>query len=141
MINSLSFYVSQILTLSGISVARVEAIRKTDLYQGKLAFLVKAGWDIKKTIGEGITSADIKPVIITPAANFDRRMMDDAYSEGREAKTGSLVACTTEIGLDREVMIRSETGDVKSQFIRLLKPKVVLVSSLHYATDHKAGHR
>jgi hypothetical protein len=100
----------------------------------RMSLLEKAALQLKIALKEGVTSVDIEPFYISTRAQFDPTNMDDAYGDSRmEARNrgdGERIMCTTDMGLRRVLTKRSVDGQVQSYYDVILKPKVVLASSL-----------
>ena len=100
----------------------------------RMSLLEKAALQLKVALKEGVTSVDIGPFYISTGAPFDPTNMDDAYgdsrNETRNRGDGERIMCTTDMGLRRVLTKRSADGQVQSYYDVILKPKVVLASSL-----------
>ncbi|KIJ92016.1 hypothetical protein K443DRAFT_114234 [Laccaria amethystina LaAM-08-1] len=100
----------------------------------RMSLLEKAALQLKIALKEGVTSVDIEPFYISTRAQFDPTNMDDAYGDSRmEARNRGdeeRIMCTTDMGLRRVLTKRSVDGQVQSYYDVILKPKVVLASSL-----------
>ena len=100
----------------------------------RMLLLEKAALQLKVALKEGVTSVDIEPFDISTRAQFDPTNMDDAYGdsrkETRDRGDGERIMCTTDMGLRRVLTKRSVNGQVQSYYDVILKPKVVLASSL-----------
>ncbi|EDR06452.1 uncharacterized protein LACBIDRAFT_300147 [Laccaria bicolor S238N-H82] len=101
----------------------------------RMSTLEKAALQLKVALKEGVTSVDIEAFYISTRAQFDPTNMDDAYGDSRkEARNrrgdGERIMCTTDMGLRRVLTKRSADGQAQSYYDVILKPKVVLASSL-----------
>ncbi|EDR07864.1 uncharacterized protein LACBIDRAFT_298121 [Laccaria bicolor S238N-H82] len=100
----------------------------------RMSLLEKAALQLKVALKEGVTSVDIEPFYILTGARYDPTNMDDAYGdsrkESRNRRDGEGIMCTTDMGLRRVLTKRSVDGQVQSYYDVILKPKVVLASSL-----------
>ncbi|KIK01074.1 hypothetical protein K443DRAFT_581866 [Laccaria amethystina LaAM-08-1] len=100
----------------------------------RMSLLEKAALKLKVALKEGVTSVDIEPFYISTRAQFDPTKMDDAYGDSRKETRnrgdGERIMCTTDMGLRRVLTKRSVDGQVQSYYDIILKPKVVLASSL-----------
>ncbi|KAG6901745.1 hypothetical protein C0995_008310 [Termitomyces sp. Mi166 len=103
----------------------------SDQFQEKLATINALSLRLRSSIGQHITSMEIRPFTIEPGITFDPGEMDDTYAEERNSKSMAVevrerVAGSTELGLISQV--REIDGKVKTKV--MLKPKVVLCSAL-----------
>lgn len=92
-----------------------------------ISLILRASKQIKKAIGEGVTSCDIETSYILPDITFNPETMEDTSDlrQGDQGDTVEGVLCTTDLGLMRLEKKSGATG--KSV---LLKPKIVLLSGL-----------
>jgi hypothetical protein len=130
-----------VLTVAGWAAQENKNAALIAKFQERLSIIVNLTLELRKGIGEDITSAYIAPQLFSYGEKFDAHVMDDTYADNRrsgeqvhgEAGEGGsssvssgeeVVAGTTEIGLARAVKGQWY------QFEVMLKPKVVLCSAL-----------
>jgi hypothetical protein len=99
----------------------------------------KAVQDVRKALGEDVTSMDMEVAIIDPGEAFNPMYMEDGYgyaraSSGSGKKTPEKVSATTGLGLRKISMKRTSKGRVPHSQMVLL-PKVVLEGTVKEAMD------
>jgi hypothetical protein len=119
--------VGHILAVAGWSQRLLNEQGFLAVFHEKLARIGTLALRLQTTVGEAITSGDMRSLSILPNANFDPNIMEDGFLENRRSAetptlAGERVAGTTDIGLQR-----SMKGSI---FQVLRKPKVVLCSAL-----------
>jgi len=105
----------------------------------RLPPLFKAVQDLRKALGEDITSLDMEVAIIEPGQAFNATNMEDGYGDARASsgsgkKTPEKVSGTTGLGLQKVSMKRTSKGLIP-QLEMVLFPKVVLEGTLKEAMD------
>lgn len=118
--------VVNVLVLAGFPQTRLKESGFIGKFKERLVMIVKVALRIHEAIGEGITSGDIRTLVVPLGEAFHPQFMDDAFSENtlanaREAP-GQQIIGTTDIGLQR--VTRGSASNI------LKKPKVVLSSAL-----------
>ncbi|KIJ93869.1 hypothetical protein K443DRAFT_111429 [Laccaria amethystina LaAM-08-1] len=99
----------------------------------------KAVQDLRKSLGEDVTSVDMEVAIVNPGEAFNPMWMEDGYGDAR-ALSGSgkkaleKVSGTTGLGLRKISMKRTSKGQVPHSQMVLL-PKVVLEDTVKEAMD------
>jgi len=108
-------------------------------FERPLPLIFEAVQDLRKALGEFVTSMDMVVVIIEPGEVFNPTYMEDGYEDSR-ASSGSAkknpkkVSGTTGLGLQKISMKRTSKGPV-SQLEMVLFPKVVLEGTVKEAMD------
>ncbi|EDR07695.1 uncharacterized protein LACBIDRAFT_298115 [Laccaria bicolor S238N-H82] len=122
-----------VLIVCGLSTSNSEYQVIIKDIKHRMSLLEKAALQLRVALKEGVTSVDIEPFDISTRAQFDPTNMDDAYGDSRKERKrgdGERIMCTTDMGLRRVLTKRSVDGQVQSYYDVILKPKVVLASSL-----------
>jgi len=106
-------------------------------FERRLPPIFKAVQDLRKALGEGVTSTDVEVVIIDPGEVFKPAYMEDGYGDARASsgngkKTPEKVSGTTGLGLHKISMKRTSKGPVP-QLEMVLFPKVVLEGTVKEA--------
>jgi len=91
----------------------------------KIVLLFKMATQLKKSVMEEITSADLRMVIVASGVPYSEEEMEDAYVDGDPATHGVRVLCTTDLGLSRTTRLAT-SGDRQLDTKLFLKPKVAL---------------
>ena len=125
-----------VLVIAGWSTRKPDQQRQ---FKMRLPPLFKAVQDLRKALGEDITSTDMELAIIDPGEAFNPTYMEDGYgdarvSSGSEKKTSEKVSATTGLGLRKISMKPTSKGRVLHSAMVSL-PKVVLESTVQEAMD------
>ncbi|KAF9523711.1 hypothetical protein CPB83DRAFT_862335 [Crepidotus variabilis] len=100
-------------------------------FTSKLPAIIRAVEDVKVSLSEKFTSADIEITSIHPKTAFIKAIMEESY--GEDAGSGNdVVIATTGLGLAKVVQ-SNQGSDI--HYENLLLPKVVLESSLKAALE------
>ncbi|KAF9524958.1 hypothetical protein CPB83DRAFT_860290 [Crepidotus variabilis] len=100
-------------------------------FASKLPAIFRAVEDVKVSLSEKFTSADIEITSIHPKTAFIKTIMEESYGEDTGSENDVVIA-TTGLGLSK--VVRSTEGpDI--HFENVLMPKVVLESSLKAALE------
>ena len=110
-----------------------------DQFERHLPPIFKAVQDLRKALGEDVTSIDMEVAIIDPGDAFDPTYMEDGYgyarvSSGSWKKTPEKVSGTTGLGLHKISMKHKSKGLVPHSEM-VLFPKVVLEGTVKEAMD------
>ncbi|KZP28393.1 hypothetical protein FIBSPDRAFT_729236 [Athelia psychrophila] len=105
----------------------VEAL--TSRFGERIYAIIDTALNIKRILGEEITSGDFEIVTCQAGVTFDPTSMEDAASDDASYDKTSIVLCTTEMGLRRESW-EVKGGQRAQEITLLLKPKVALDSVL-----------
>ena len=108
-------------------------------FERRLPPLFKAVQDLRKALGEDVTSMDMELAIVDPGEAFNPTYMEDWYGDARVSsgsgeKTSEKVSATTGLGLRKTSMKRTSKGRVPHSEMVLL-PKVVLEGTVKEAMD------
>ena len=108
-------------------------------FERRLPPIFKAVQDLRKALGEDVTSMDMEVAIIDPGDAFDPTYMEDGYwdpgaSSGSGKKTPERVSGTTGLGLHQTSMKHTSKGPVLHSEM-VLFPKVVLEGTVKEAMD------
>ena len=108
-------------------------------FERRLPPVFKVVQDLRKALGEDVTSMDMEVAIIDPGEAFDPTYMEDGYgdaraSSGSRKKDPQKVSGTTGLGLRRTSMKRMSKGRVLHSEMVLL-PKVVLEGTVKEAMN------
>ena len=108
-------------------------------FERRLSPIFKAVQDLRKALGEDVTSMDMEVAIIDPGDAFDPTYMEDGYGDARASsgsgkKTPEKVSGTTGLGLQKISMKRTSKGPVAHSEM-VLFPKVVLEGTVKEAMD------
>jgi hypothetical protein len=108
-------------------------------FEGCLPPVFKAVQDVRKALGEDVTSMDMEVAIVEPGAAFNPTYMEDGYGDARTSsgsgkKTPEKVSGTTGLGLQKISMKRTLKGPVPHTEM-VLFPKVVLEGTVKEAMD------
>ena len=108
-------------------------------FERRLPPIFKAVQDLRKALGEDVTSMDMEVAIIDPGDAFDPTYMEDGYGDARASsgsgkKTPEKVSGTTGLGLQKISMKRTSKGPVPHSEM-VLFPKVVLEGTVKEAMD------
>ena len=109
-------------------------------FERRLPPIFKAVQDLRKALGEDITSMDMDVAIIDPDDSFDPTYMEDGYgyarvSSGSWKKTPEKVSGTTGLGLQKITMKRRTSKGPVLRSEMVLFPKVVLEGTVKEAMD------
>jgi len=112
---------------------------QSGLEQNFLPFF-KAIDDLKISLGEKFTSADLEAYEISAGKEYDAHYMVDAFGDARRNRSqqdhSDTVAGTAGIGLQNIIYIRGPDGHFeKKQSENVLSPKVILSSTLREALE------
>ena len=105
-------------------------------FERRLLPLFKAVQDLRKTLGEDVTSMDLEVAIIDPGEAFNPAYMENGYgyaraSSGSGKKTQEKVIGTTGLGLHKISMKHTSKGPLEV----VLLPKVDLEGTVKEAMD------
>ena len=108
-------------------------------FERRLPPIFKAVQDLRKALGEDVTSMDMEVAIIEPGQAFQPTYMEDGYGDARASsgsgkKTPEKVSGTTGLGLHKISMKQTSKGPV-SHSEMVLYPKVVLEGTVKEAMD------
>ena len=108
-------------------------------FERRLPLIFDAVQDLRKALGEDVTSMDMEVVVIDPGDAFDPTYMEDWYGDARPSsvsgkKTPEKVSGTTGLGLQKISIKRTSKGPVPHSEM-VLFPKVVLEGTVKEAMD------
>ena len=108
-------------------------------FERRLPLIFDAVQDLRKALGEDVTSMDMEVVVIDPGDAFDPTYMEDWYGDARASsvsgkKTPEKVSGTTGLGLHKISMKHTSKGPVP-QAEMVLFPKVILEGTVKEAMD------
>ena len=108
-------------------------------FERRLPPIFKAVQDLRKALGEDVTSMDMEVAIIDPGESFQPTYMEDGYGDARASsgsgkKTPDKVSGTTGLGLHKISMKQTSKGPVPHAEM-VLFPKVVLEGTVKEAMD------
>jgi hypothetical protein len=87
--------------------------------------------DLRKALGEDITSIDIEVATIVPGMAFDSAFMDNGWSALTKGSTLEIVSGTTGLGLNKVIMKPSTESDSLLPNVDVIyRPKVILESTV-----------
>ncbi|KAJ7328451.1 hypothetical protein DFH08DRAFT_319634 [Mycena albidolilacea] len=129
--SSLIECICDVMVYAGWKIHEAESDRREFIhnrFEGQIAAISKYSLQLRTAIGEELVSEDLEVAYVEPSHAFEERTMEDTYAtvrvEDRSHKAiFDIVACTTDIGLQRRKNISCEAKV-------LLRPKVVLQSAL-----------
>jgi len=103
-------------------------------YGNRLPSIFRAIIELRKAIGENVTSADLEVFVFECDKIYDPAIMEDQYGDGRQStgkRAPEAIAGTTGIGLGKF------TADAKDAFQieTLLPAKIVLTSTMNKASE------
>jgi hypothetical protein len=90
----------------------------------RLNTVIKSALDLRKAIGEEVTSGDFEIVYVSQGKKFNTSMMEDLF--GGEAKEGDIALGVVDLGL--RLVEKGEDGRQKSVIV--VRPKVFLRSAV-----------
>ncbi|KZP28394.1 hypothetical protein FIBSPDRAFT_1039528 [Athelia psychrophila] len=105
----------------------VEAL--TSRFGERIYAIIDTALNIKRILGEEITSGDFEIVTCQAGVTFDPMLMEDAASDVPLYDERNILLCTTEMGFRRESW-EVKGGQRAKEVTLLLKPKVALESVL-----------
>ncbi|TFK33570.1 hypothetical protein BDQ12DRAFT_657855 [Crucibulum laeve] len=135
-LDGLLSYILDLQLIAGWRVNEADKLASVGTLKERLTPIVKSVFEVKSAIGEGITSADMDPLIIPPGEPFNPTTMENAYEEHRqkiseeESRRGIIVGCTTEMGLRMAVMRKLTNGTLQPHSETILKPKIITEATL-----------
>ena len=108
-------------------------------FERRLPPIFRAIQDLRKALGEDVTSMDMEVAIIDPGDPFNPTYMEDRYGDTRASsvsgkKTLEKVSGTTGLGLHKISMKHTSKGPVPHSEM-VLFPKVVLESTVKEVMD------
>ncbi len=99
-------------------------------FSGDVEKIVRKSQELKKVLGEDVTSCELEMLYIEPDQIYDDATMEDTFQDQSVKENGVAtegVLCTTDLGLIRHEKVKE--NDWKSSV--LLRPKIVLQSKLN----------
>ncbi|KAF7982972.1 hypothetical protein HWV62_24562 [Athelia sp. TMB] len=105
-------------------------------FSSRISNIITLAIRLNEITGEEITSCDLKVAAYSSGVDFDAKIMEDGYDDGKWhglAWEQPRVLCTTELGLHKKVPTSSEKAWKK---VLVVKPKIVL-SSLPSSLRHR----
>ncbi|KAJ3539372.1 hypothetical protein NMY22_g4767 [Coprinellus aureogranulatus] len=130
-----------ILSIMGVAGWAVRHDDETEQIEKRLASIFKPLLELRKAIGEDVTSADLDIAVIEPRTIFDPRTMEDEYADGRSASSKSTnsapeaVVSTSGLGLKKLTVKKLKEGGVQRYMEMLALPKVVLEKTIKEALE------
>ena len=97
-----------------------------NLFEKQFPHIFNAVHDLRKALGEVITSIDIEVATIDPGTTFDSAFMDNGW--GSQGSTLEIVSGTTGLGL-KKVMKPSTGGDSLVPNVDIISRPVVILES------------
>lgn len=97
-------------------------------FEQRIGPLLDKCFKLRRMIGEGITSVDIRPYLVNSGDTYDPSLTDLEYEneDGAEQERRGIVACSLGLGL---YLTTKDSKFVEGQE-RVLKPKVILQETL-----------
>jgi len=89
--------------------------------------------DLRKALGEDITSIDIEVVTIDPGTTFDSAIMDNGWPALTKEKSLEIVSGTTGLGLKKVMRPSTEGVSLASNAGVICRPKVILERTVQEA--------
>ena len=99
-------------------------------FSGDIDKIVRKSQELKKVLGEDVTSCELEMLYIEPDQVYDEATMEDTFQDQSVKENGIAtegVLCTTDLGVIRHEKVKAD--DWKSSV--LLRPKIVLQSKLN----------
>jgi len=129
-----------ILSVMSVAGWTTQAADEHEQIEKRLTSIFKPLLDLRKAIGEDVTSADLEIAVIEPSTPFDPDYMEDAYEDGRNAPKSKksapeAVVSTSGLGLKKITVKKLKTGGVQRQAEMLSMPKVVLEKTIKEALE------
>ena len=108
-------------------------------FERRLPPIFKAVQELRKALGEDVTSMDMEVAVIDPGDPFNPTYMEDGYGDARASsgsgkKAPEKVSGTTGLGLHKISMKHTSKGPVP-QWEMVLFPKVALEGMVKEAMD------
>ena len=102
-----------------------------NLFEEQLPPIFNAVRDLRKALGEDITSIDIEVATVVPGMTFDSAFMDNGWPALTKGSTLEIVSGTTGLGLKKIIMKPSTEGDCLVPNVDVIyRPKVILESTV-----------
>ncbi|KAF8989883.1 hypothetical protein BDQ17DRAFT_1414233 [Cyathus striatus] len=96
--------------------------------KNRILTIVRLATEIRVAIGEEVTSASLEMYLPRPEELFEPTTMEDEDGNAKAAR--EKISCCSQVGMYRDITIRNSDGSLVNQQNVLLKPKIVLYSSL-----------
>jgi len=126
----------EVLMTAFWQVKSEDALRSFD---ARLEAIFKSVLDIRMTIGEEVTSADIEAHVVPPGSPFNEAQMEDEYPEDKPKGQPEVVIATTGMGLWRVVPPSAPNGSLA--YAHILPPKIVLESTVTTYVERPAASK
>jgi len=98
-----------------------------NLFEEQFPPIFNAIRDLRKALGEDITSIDIEVATIDPGTTFDSAFMDNGWPALTKESASDIISGTTSLGLKKVIMKPSTEGDSLTPNADVIcRPKVIL---------------
>jgi hypothetical protein len=116
-----------LLDILAFACWRTPNANQKNLFEEQFPPIFKAVRDLRKALGEDITSIDIEVATIDPGTTFDSAFMDNGWPALKKENTSEIVSGTTGLGLKKVIMKPSTEGDSLAPNADVIcRPKVIL---------------
>jgi len=105
-----------------------------NLFEEQFPPIFNAIRDLRKALGEDITSIDIEVATIDPGTTFDSAFMDNGWPALTKESASDIISGTTSLGLKKVIMKPSTEGDSLTPNADVIcRPKVILERTVQKA--------
>lgn len=131
--NWIKFIRSKLIAVLTSASWNVEGQEQRHSFEGRLPTIFKTITDVRTSLGEKFTSADIEISSTAPGSRFQKSCMEEVYGEDGHDRGSDNVLAT--IGLGLKKFVPASPPNVAAHYENILSPKVVIESSLKAALD------